>query len=162
VGLGVGPLRGGQLGEQREQGVAFVVGERGDEFGVVRSDGSSDLGEPIGCGACEVDLVVATVRGAAPALDQAALLELVEQLDDAARRSADSLSQLLLARPGVGGDQPEEAGVRWSQVEGGQALGKASRDVGAELGEEERDAGRGSRWHDSSFADRSPMQSFIV
>ncbi len=90
----------------------------------------------------EAQLLLPPVGGAAAALDQALLLELVDELDDPARRGPESLGQCLLAQAGALSDDAQHTHLGWRQAEPGEPLGEARRGVRAQLAQEERDPGR--------------------
>ncbi len=138
------PLSGSDLSQKPDQRSDLVGVEPADQFRVVGAHHAADLGQPVDGGRAEVDLVVAAVGDAAAALDEATVLELVEKLDDAARHGADSGSKRMLTQPGLSGDLPENADVGRGQAERLQALGKAARDMGAKLREQQGRTGGSS------------------
>ena len=91
-------------------------------------------------GVGEVDGVEPAVVGVAAALDQPALLQAVDQGDEARRRSAEMPGECLLAASRLERDRAEESGLRGSQVELGDPRRELLGGIRAELGQEERAA----------------------
>ena len=86
-----------------------------------------------------VQRVVAPVAGIAATLDQAALLQAVDQRDQPARRRAEPAGDRLLAQPGFAADQAEQSGLRAGEVERRGPLAEPLGRVGAKLRDQERD-----------------------
>lgn len=135
--LGIGDLR--EEGQQRDE---LVAGEGGDDVRVVVGDHGADRGHPVARAGRDVQLLLSPVGGAAAALDQVAVLELVDELDDPAGRGAEAGGQCLLAQSGVLADDPQDGDLGRGQAEPGEALGEARRDVGAQAAQQEGSAGR--------------------
>lgn len=104
----------GQPGQQRAQRRPVLGVEPGAHRVVVRPRDLADPGQQRVTGRGQVQGVQAPVVGVAPALDQPALVEAVDQGDEPARRRAEQAGQRLLRLPGTGGDRPEQAGLRRS------------------------------------------------
>jgi hypothetical protein len=96
--------------EQAAQGFALFGRERRADGVVVFSGDLDDGLEDLAAFAGEVERVDAAILGAAAALDQAALFELVDEEDEAARGEAEEGAQGLLADAGGCVDEAERAG----------------------------------------------------
>ena len=88
-----------------------------------------------------------------PALDQAALLELVDDRDHAAGRRPDRLADRLLGAALGGVDHVQDPEQRRLEVGLGDPLGEAPRGVDPDLGEQKGEAEEGAR---------SPAMRFVM
>jgi hypothetical protein len=125
-----------------------VLAEGGRDVGVVVAHDATYVGHAVGRALGEVQLLVPAVAGAAPPLDQAAPLQLVDQRDHPARCRAEPLGQGLLMEAGLLADDTQHADLRGGEVERSQPLGEPGRHPRAQLAEQERCAGRAAlaRW----------------
>ena len=102
-----------------------------------------DGGDPFPCGRAggrELQHVDTAVGVITRACDPAALGEIIEVPDDAARCSAEHVGDLLLVEPGLRVQQPHDSGERQREAVFVERPGERDPGVGTELGEHERDA----------------------
>jgi hypothetical protein len=135
-------LLGGDPGEQVVQLLPLGAGERGADVVVVRGSGRPEFvpherGPLVG----QVKGVVTAVVGVAPALNQAAPFEIVDEEHEPAGRGAQPAGDDLLALPGLHAHQAEQPCLGRREIEAGDPLGEARRGVRADLGQEKSGGG---------------------
>lgn len=107
---------------------------------LVLSGEVSHLGQKLPTEIGEVQLVTAAVRPAAPAFDQPARLQPVQDRDDPARPDAHVLAHRSLADSGVAADEPKHSRIRGGDAQWPQHLFEPARGVRTELGEQKGDS----------------------
>ena len=114
----------GQPVEELPQHVLLLRVERGEVGVGVAPRGLPDLDQAQLALGGQVERVVAAVAGVATTLEEAVLLELVDQRHEAAGQDPELGGDGLLRPTGARGDGPEQAGVRRCQSERGELLGE--------------------------------------
>jgi hypothetical protein len=130
-------MLGGQLAEQGDELLALGGVEAGAELDFVLGRGSHDLAEHAVALAGEVQGADTAVAWDRPPLEEAALLEPVDESHHAARRDLQRLSQRLLGLPFRGGDVSQQHHLPWIEIEARHPLPPEARRVEADLGEQE-------------------------
>ena len=131
------PTVGNFLEQTMELGALLRIeplGDRGIVFERERADRLDDAGSR----PREVERVGPSIFGDVAAFDEAALLEIVEQGDEATGEDGEVRAEGLLARPGPPPDREEDARVRRQKLEGPEELTELGGGEGADLREQER------------------------
>jgi len=115
-------LLGGQTAQQAGQLDALGRRQRGADLVLMAVAGSLYLAERVPAFLGQVQRVGAAVGGVAPAFDQAALFELVDQEDHPGGVEPDELADGLLGQPLVGGQPEQHPGVPRLEAERGEPL----------------------------------------
>ena len=126
-------LLGGQTAQQAGQLDALGRRQRGADLVLMAVAGSLNLTERVPALLGQVQRVGAAVGGVAPAFDQAALLEFVDQEDHPGRVEPDELAERLLGEPLVGGQPGEHPGVAGLEAERGELFAEPPGQVESEL-----------------------------
>jgi hypothetical protein len=134
-------LFGGQPAEQGDELLALGGVQAGAELGFVLGRGSHDLTQRAAALAGEVQGADTAVAGDRPPLEEAALLEPVDESHHAARRDLQRLSQRLLRLPFCRGDVSQQHDLTRIEIEARHPLPPEARRMEADLGEQEGGAG---------------------
>jgi hypothetical protein len=130
-------LLGGQPAQQAGQLDAFGRGQGGADLVLVAATGGLHLGERVAALRGQVQRVGAAVGWVAPAFDQAALLELVDQEDHPGGVEPDELAEGLLRQAFVGGQSDEHSSVARLQAERREPFAELPGQVHSELHQQE-------------------------
>jgi hypothetical protein len=133
------PLLIGHTPQQRGQLRALVGVERRAQGRLVLLRDPPDRREHLAPRRGQVQRVGPPVIGVVAPLDQAAPLELVDQIDEPTRHDAEHLRQRLLTQPRRRTDRPQHARVRRREPERRHPGRKLPRRVRPELGQQERE-----------------------
>ncbi|HLJ79184.1 MAG TPA: hypothetical protein VKT75_17315 [Acidobacteriaceae bacterium] len=127
--------------QQVVEAAALVLGEGGEQGGLVLAGDLADGGEHPAAVGGEVEGVAAAVILITAALDEAAALKGVEQGDEAAGHHLKTAGQGLLGDAGAGAEDAQDAGMGRRESDGEQALGETRGGVAADLSEQEGGVG---------------------
>jgi hypothetical protein len=127
------PLLIGDPPEQATQRLALIRRERRARCVVVFSGDLSDVLESRSALASQMERIDSTILGAATALDQVALLQLIDEEYQSARWKTEHRAQGLLADARAGADEAKRACMGRSETERGQPLSELACRVGAYL-----------------------------
>jgi hypothetical protein len=130
-------LLGGQTAQQAGQLDALGRRQRGADLVLMAVAGSLYLAERVPAFLGQVQRVGAAVGGVAPAFDQAALFELVDQEDHPGGVEPDELAEGLLRQSLVGGQPDEHSGVTRFQAERRESFAEFPGQVRSELHQQE-------------------------
>lgn len=119
--------------EQRSQLIALHFAERGEQRVLMLARDVPDLIEHLPPLSGQVQSVRASVSRMVAPLDQAPVLELIEELDELARDDGESARERLLALSFGSRDRPQNAGMRRRQADWLQSFGKRRRGVAPDL-----------------------------
>lgn len=140
VALVADPGRRGQPGQQRGQGGLLVVGQITEDLGFVRRCDRTQLGERLAPRVGQRDDVPTAIHLAGFPTDVASAFQRIEQGDDAGRGDAEPGGEFGLAHATGASQRAKRRRVARGEVESGDALGEAARNVRAEAREGESKA----------------------
>jgi hypothetical protein len=143
------PLVRGDARQQIAELPPLLLVERGEERLPMLARHASDVGERRLAARREMQRIRAAVlRDGAP-LQEIALLEVVDERDEARREDAEPLAERALREARREADEAQDAGVLWTEPQRREALREAARRVRAHLRQQEC---RGTRAAGTSVA----------
>lgn len=123
--------------EQVVEVVALVFAECGQQGILVLTGERAEGGEHPAAVGGEVEGMAAAVVPVAATLDETALIEGVEEGDEAAGHHLQTGGEGLLGNARAGAEDPQDTGVGGREADGEQPLGKTCGGMAADLGEQE-------------------------